>query len=102
MSTERVAVVVAGAGARGSYEAGVLAVLVPRLREAVAGPLTFVGTSAGAINGPRRGDLLSYLFFDHDFIAASIELGQRDAKALLGPGEVPWQTGRLRSIAAMT
>ncbi len=50
MSTERVAVVVAGAGARGSYEAGVLSVLVPRLRKAVAGPLTFVGTSAGAIN----------------------------------------------------
>jgi NTE family protein len=53
-------------------------------------------------DGPRRGDLLSYLFFDHDFIEASIELGQRDAKALLGPGEVPWQTGRLRSVAAMT
>jgi hypothetical protein len=100
MSTERVAVIVAGAGARGSYEAGVLSVLVPRLREAVAGPLTFVGTSAG--DGPRRGDLLSYLFFDHDFIEVSIELGQRDAKALLGPGEVPWQTGRLRSVAAVT
>lgn len=46
----RVAIVVAGAGARGGYEAGVLSVLVPRLYEAGAAPLTFVGTSAGAIN----------------------------------------------------
>jgi NTE family protein len=44
MSVERVAIVVAGAGARGAYEAGVLSVLVPRLRETVAGPLTFVGS----------------------------------------------------------
>ena len=56
-------------------------------------------------DGPRRGDLLSYLFFDHDFIEASIELGQRDAEALLGgtgPGEMPWQTGRLPLLAAMS
>jgi NTE family protein len=49
-SEHRVAVVVAGAGARGAYEAGVLSVLVPRLREAGVRAPMFIGTSAGAIN----------------------------------------------------
>ncbi|WP_260745310.1 patatin-like phospholipase family protein [Mycobacterium sp. SMC-2] len=45
-------------------------------------------------DGPRRGDVLSFLYFDQDFIEASIELGQRDAQALfkgLPTGEVRWQ-----------
>jgi NTE family protein len=46
----RIAVVVAGAGARGAYEAGVLGELVPRMEQAGAPPDTFVGTSAGALN----------------------------------------------------
>jgi NTE family protein len=48
--TARIAVVVAGAGARGAYEAGVLGALVPRMEQAGEAPDTFVGTSAGALN----------------------------------------------------
>lgn len=47
---ERIAVVVAGAGARGAYEAGALGRLVPRMERAGSAPDTFVGTSAGALN----------------------------------------------------
>jgi NTE family protein len=47
---ERVAVVVAGAGARGGYEAGALSVLIPRLRDIGMQISMYVGTSAGAIN----------------------------------------------------
>jgi NTE family protein len=48
--SERVAIVAAGAGARGAYEAGALSVLLPELHRRGQRPTVFVGTSAGAIN----------------------------------------------------
>jgi NTE family protein len=47
---DRIGVVLAGAGARGAYEAGVLSVLLPRLDAAGIRPALYVGTSAGALN----------------------------------------------------
>jgi len=46
------AIVTAGAGARGAYEAGILSVLVPRLLSETSGKerIVLVGTSAGAVN----------------------------------------------------
>jgi NTE family protein len=48
---ERVALVLAGGGARGAYEVGVVSVLVPVLEEAGLRPRIVVGTSVGAVNG---------------------------------------------------
>jgi NTE family protein len=46
----RVALVLAGGGARGAYEVGALSVLLPLLEQRGERPSTFVGTSVGAIN----------------------------------------------------
>jgi NTE family protein len=48
--SESTALVLAGGGARGAYEAGVLSVLLPVLEERGERPTIFVGTSVGAIN----------------------------------------------------
>jgi NTE family protein len=52
-----VGLVLAGGGARGAYEAGVLSVLLPELARQGARPTVFVGTSAGAINATLYASL---------------------------------------------
>ena len=48
---ERIALVLAGGGARGAYEAGALAALAPALAKRGQAPDIIVGTSIGALNG---------------------------------------------------
>ena len=48
-SDERIALVLAGGGARGAYEAGALSVLLPFLEERGERPTVVVGTSVGAL-----------------------------------------------------
>jgi NTE family protein len=51
MADERVALVLAGGGARGAYEAGALNVILPELERLGQRPTMYVGTSVGSING---------------------------------------------------
>lgn len=51
----RVALVLSGGGARGAYEAGALAELVPALEARGESPTLFVGSSVGAINAAGLG-----------------------------------------------
>src|SRR3954449_5177637 len=50
MPDERIALVLAGGGARGAYEAGALSVLLPELERRGQRPDIVVGTSVGALN----------------------------------------------------
>src|SRR3954471_22638481 len=50
MTDERIALVLAGGGARGAYEAGALTVLLPELERRGQRPDLVVGTSVGALN----------------------------------------------------
>jgi NTE family protein len=58
MTRQPIALVLAGGGARGAYEAGVLSVILPALPEAER-PNIIVGSSVGAVNG-------AYLAATHD------------------------------------
>ena len=50
MARERIALVLAGGGARGAYEAGALSVVLPELERRGQRPTMYVGTSVGSLN----------------------------------------------------
>ena len=56
-------------------------------------------------NSPTHGELLSYLFFDPEFIKGLMEMGRSDARAWLdappGPSE-PWQLEPLEALSRAT
>ncbi|HET6561463.1 MAG TPA: patatin-like phospholipase family protein, partial [Marmoricola sp.] len=54
---EKVAVVLSGAAARGAFQAGALAALVPALEREGLRPTVWLGTSAGSINSAVWGSL---------------------------------------------
>lgn len=66
MDTEpkRVAIVLTGAAARGAFQAGALAFLLPALRAQGVTPTVAIGTSAGAINATMWASL-AHLPVDH-------------------------------------
>jgi NTE family protein len=50
VAAERIALVLAGGGARGAYEAGALSVILPALERRGERPTMYVGTSVGSLN----------------------------------------------------
>jgi NTE family protein len=97
---ERIALVLAGGGARGAYEVGALAALAPALAARGEAPNILVGTSIGALNGTflaaRAHEPLEVA------AAAALEMWRQlrwgDAlRPLVSPSEL----GRLLGAAAM-
>ncbi|MEV0056345.1 patatin-like phospholipase family protein [Saccharopolyspora shandongensis] len=81
MNDKRIALVLAGGGARGAYEAGALSVLVPELARLGQRPSLFVGTSVGAMNAAY---LASAQHRSAEDAAAGILKRWRD----VGPGHI--------------
>jgi len=82
---ERIALVLAGGGARGAYEFGALAALAPALTESGQVPDIVVGTSIGALNGAfvaSHADEGFATVADHG-VEMWRELGWRDALSSL-------------------
>jgi NTE family protein len=95
----RIALVLAGGGARGAYEVGALAALAPALAADGETPEIIVGTSIGALNGAffaaRADEPLQ------DAVAAGLEMwhGLRFDNAFR-PLLSPWELSRLFGAAA--
>lgn len=68
-TTDRVAIVLTGAAARGAFQAGALAALLPALAARGVRPIIYLGTSAGAINAALAG---SFAHLPPDSAATSL------------------------------
>jgi NTE family protein len=99
-SRERVALVLAGGGARGAYEVGALAALAPNLAAREEAPDIIVGTSIGALNGAFFAARADQPLQTTAGVALEMwrELGWGDAfRPLVSPSEL----GRLVGATAM-
>src|SRR5207248_783388 len=79
----RIALVLAGGGARGAYEVGALSVLLPELERRGERPRILVGTSIGALNAA--------------FLAAAAD---RPATETVDEGRQVWLETGFRDVAA--
>ncbi|SDZ48547.1 NTE family protein [Saccharopolyspora shandongensis] len=91
---ERIALVLAGGGARGAYEAGALSVLVPELDRRGQRPSLFVGTSVGAMNA-------AYLAAAHEHSAEEAAAGLLENWRHVGSGHIMRPLHQHLLLAAM-
>lgn len=101
---EKVALVLAGGGARGAYEVGALSVLFPALDEAGLRPRIVVGTSVGAVNGvyfaSRAHEPVEQVTADGEAIWRDLSWDQV-ARPLASPGAVERLALYLGEIAGL-